>query len=101
MPTSERSPRNLARKEFILFVMLFLAGLILLPIAIYFIGKSIFGAYDGSGFATFYGTLQSEFRAGEPVVWFLMLSPYIVWQLFRITIWAFRHSSPARSQVSR
>ncbi len=94
------SLKKVARKEFILFVILFLAGLFFLPLLIYFIGKSIFGAYDGSGFATFYGTLHSEFRAGEPVVWFLMLSPYIVWQVFRLTAWAFRRPSSGAGQVS-
>jgi hypothetical protein len=96
---AHNSLKKIARKEFILFVLLFLAGLLFLPLLIYFIGKSIFGTYDGSGFATFYGTLHSEFRAGEPVVWFLMLSPYIVWQVFRLSIWAFRRPSSGASQV--
>lgn len=96
MQQAENIRMTTAKKELVLFVILFLTGLVLLPVVIYVIGKSVFGAYDGSGFATFYGTLQSEFRAGQPVVWFLTLSPYIGWQLFRGTIWAFRRSSPDR-----
>ena len=98
MPAAENSLKKTARKEFGIFVILFLVGLLFLPVLIYFIGKAIFGAYDGSGFATFYGNLQSEFRAGQPVVWFLMLSPYLAWQLLRVTRWAFRRTSPDSHQ---
>jgi hypothetical protein len=93
MSSTQKSLKDVARRETILFLVLLLTGLLLLPAIIYFIGKSVFGAYEANGFMTFYGMLHSEFRAGVPVVWFLMLSPYIIWQLFRLTAWGFGGSS--------
>ncbi len=78
-----------ARKESLLFLWLLLTGIFILPGTIYLIGHTLFGEYGGTGFSAFYGTLQSELRAGEPSVWFLILSPYIVWQLLRLTFRAF------------
>jgi hypothetical protein len=90
MPEAPNSFRDIIRKESALFLMLLLTGLFFLPVVIYIIGNAVFGAYEGSGFMDFYGTLHSELRAGQRVVWFLMLSPYIVWQLSRLTAWGFR-----------
>ena len=81
------------RKELLLFLILLLVGLFILPAAIYFVGSLIFGAYGGTGFSAFYGMLHSELRAGEPAVWFLVLSPYILWQLLRLTFHAFHSAS--------
>ncbi len=72
------------------------AGLVLLPLAIYFTGQSVFGEYGGAGFSDFYGRLSGEIRDGRAVVWFLVLSPYVILMLLRLTIWAFRWSSAAR-----
>lgn len=69
--------------------MLF-AGLFLLPLSIYLVGESVFGEYSGAGFAGFYGRMHHEIRDGQPVVWFLVLSPYIIWQLLRLTFWGYR-----------
>lgn len=67
-------------------------GLLLLPAAVYLVGKSVFGEYGGSGFTEFYGTVHSELLSGNLSVWFLVLSPYLIWQLMRFTIRAFRAS---------
>ena len=73
-----------------LFLWLLLAGLFLLPLAVYLVGSALFGEYGGSEFSAFYGTLHSELRGGTPSVWFLVLSPYLIWQLLRLTLQAFR-----------
>ena len=73
-----------------MFLILFLVGIVILPAAIYFVGSSIFGDYGDSGLPSFYGTLLGELQGGEPAVWFLVLSPYLVWQLLRLTFRAFR-----------
>lgn len=65
-----------------MFLMFF--GLVLLPIAIWFVGKSVFGAYGGAGYADFFGVLTSKIRNGDLVAWFLILSPYLVWQCLRL-----------------
>lgn len=75
--------------ELALALMLVFAGMVLLPLAIYFTGQSVFGAYGGAGFSDFYGNLSGELRAGRPVVWFLVLSPYLILMLLRFTVWAF------------
>jgi hypothetical protein len=76
------------KKELLLFLYLFLAGIFLLPIAVYLIGYALFGEYGGTGFSAFYGSLHYSLRSGEPAVWFLVLSPYLVWQLARGTRYA-------------
>jgi hypothetical protein len=80
------------KKESLLFLSLLLTGVFVLPAAIYLVGRAMFGEYGGTGFPAFYGMLQSELWSGEPSVWFLILSPYLVWQLLRLTLHAFRRS---------
>lgn len=82
--------RKKVTKESALLVVLLLTGLILLPIAIYFVGNAVFGEYAGDGFRDFYGTLQAQLRRGAPVVWLLVLAPYLIWQLLRFTVRGFR-----------
>ena len=69
-----------------------LIGLFFLPLAIYYVGNVVFGAYAGAGFSGFYGNLHGELRQGQPVVVFLLMSPYIVWILLRLTIRGFRRN---------
>lgn len=80
-------------KESRLLVFLLFAGILLLPIAIYLVGQAVFGEYSGAGFSGFYMQLHHDIRDGLPVVWYLILSPYIIWQLFRLTVWGFRSIS--------
>lgn len=96
--TADWSP--LKRKflnELALALSLLFAGLVLLPLAIYLTGQAVFGEYGGTGFADFYGRLSAEVREGSPVVWFLVLSPYLILMLLRLTIWAFQKSRRAGS----
>lgn len=90
MNTHDENWKSLARKESILFLWLLLAGLFVLPLAVYVVGRALFGEYGGTGFSAFYGTLHSELRSGTPSVWFLILSPYFIWQLLRLTFRAFK-----------
>ncbi len=75
---------KILKKEGALFVFLMILGLIVLPIAIWFVGKSVFGAYGGAGYADFFGVLSAKLRNGDVVAWFLVLSPYLVWQCLRL-----------------
>ncbi len=86
---SDSLKKNL-RKELVLFLVLTLFGVLVLPLLVYLVGQLVFGAYEQGGFGTFYGTLHGRFRAGEGAVWFLLFSPYIVWQLLRVTVRGFR-----------
>ena len=73
------------RKEINLFLVLLLAGLILLPIAIYLVGDLVFGEYGGEGYSGFFLAILTELTKGTLTIWFLVLSPYIIWQLLRLT----------------
>ena len=79
-------------KEAVWLAALAFVGLVILPLSIYFVGRAVFGDYGGGGFGDFYGELLRGFLGGKPAVWFLLLSPYLLWQLFRLTIWGFRQS---------
>ena len=88
--SSKRSFKQFALREAAFFLGLLFFGLVLLPIGIYLIGSEIFGDYGGYGFRGFFGELSGKIRAGEKVAWFLVLSPYLVWQLLRLTVLAWR-----------
>lgn len=80
------------QKEVGLFVGLLFFGFVLMPIAIFWVGQSLFGAYGGLGYADFFGTLSEKIRGGDGVAWFLVLSPYLVWQCLRLTVFAWRYA---------
>lgn len=84
-PSKQRLLRELA-----LFLGLVFVGLILLPFAIYLVGGTVFGEYEGQGFSDFFSTLSGRVRNGETVAWFLILSPYLGWQVLRLTAAAWR-----------
>lgn len=90
MPESMHELKQTLLNEVALFLGLFFAGIVLLPIAIYLVGQAVFGDYGGQGFTDFYASLHYELRRGQQVTWYLVLSPYLGWQLFRLTIYAFR-----------
>lgn len=81
---------RILKKELALFVGLLFFGLVLMPIGIWFIGKAVFGAYGGAGYADFFGTLSSKIRAGDMVAWFLVLAPWLVWQVLRLMAFGWR-----------
>jgi hypothetical protein len=82
-------------RETALFLALLLAGLVLLPIAIYWIGPYALGEYGGHEFAEFFRSLGARIRNGEVAAWFLVLSPYLGVQVLRLTWYAWRSSGPA------
>jgi len=75
--------------ELALALSFLFAGLVLLPLAIYLTGESVFGEYAGAGFSDFFRRLGGDIREGRSVVWFLVLSPYLILMLLRLTIWGF------------
>ena len=84
--------KTTAKKESALFLVLLLVGVLFLPIAIYWVGGEVFGDYGSSGFSAFFGAVHRDLRDGQLVVWFLVLSPYLVWQLTRLTRWGFKRA---------
>ena len=90
MNTEQKTLQNIALKEAALFVVLLFVGLVLMPIAIYVVGQQVFGEYGGYGYGEFFGDLSAKIRGGKAVAWFLVLSPYLVWQVLRLTVFCWR-----------
>ena len=80
----------LLKKEAALLASLLFVGLVILPICVWFVGKSVFGQYGGAGFSEFFGTLSGKIRSGDTVAWFLILSPWLVWQCLRLIAFGWR-----------
>ena len=72
------------KTEVMLLIGSLFVGLVLLPVAVWFIGHMVFGAYEGAGYAEFYGMLSYKIRSGDAVAWFLILSPWLVLQCLRL-----------------
>jgi hypothetical protein len=91
--SQEKNPfKQKVLNELALALAFIFGGLVLLPLAIYLTGQSVFGDYGGAGFSDFYRQLSGDVREGRPVVLFLILSPYLILMLMRLTIWAFVRS---------
>jgi hypothetical protein len=84
------------KRESALFVVLLFLGLVLMPIAIYVVGRNLFGAYGGAGYGEFFNMLSGKVRSGDRVAWFLVLSPYLAWQTLRLTLYGWRRTTAAR-----
>lgn len=84
-------------KETALFVGLLFLGLVVAPIAIYLIGPRVLGEFGGSGYADFFGDLSRRIRGGDPAAWFFVLSPWLVWQVLRLTAFAWRATGPKKT----
>ena len=91
---SPGSAKNFLMRELALFLGLLLVGLVLLPIAIYWLGPRLLGEFGGHGFSDFFGSLVARLRAGEFAAWFLVYSPYLVIQVLRLTRLGWRASRP-------
>jgi len=93
MSKQNRLFRQILTREVALLLWLALTGLFILPVGIFIVGQAVFGEYGGGSFADFYRELHYQLRGGDPVVWYLVASPYVFWQLLRITLWLFRRGT--------
>lgn len=73
------------RRELILLASCLGLGAFVLPVAVYFVGRVVFGEFGGGGLMDFYGSVQFSIWTLNPVVCFLVLSPYLVIQSIRLT----------------
>ena len=89
MSTPNPPARSTPRNEAVLFFALLAFGALVLPALIYLVGNAIFGEYGGSGVGAFYGALRDNLLGGNLAAWFVILSPYLIWQLLRLTFAAF------------
>ena len=82
---SDNNPtKSILRKELLLLAGFLFLGVGVLPIAVYFVGQAIFGEYGGQGYGEFFGDLIGRIAAGQGAAWFLVLSPYLGWQMLRL-----------------
>lgn len=84
-------------RELILFVSLALAGIALVPPAVFFVGGLVFGDYGGDGFGQFFEALLGKLVRIDRFAWLLVLAPYIVLQLLRGMRIAWRRAGMASS----
>jgi len=84
--------KQIALKETALLLGLLFLGFVIMPIAIYWIGPRVLGEFGGYGYSDFFGGLSARIRGGDLVAWFFVLSPYLAWQILRMTLFAFRAS---------
>lgn len=76
-----------ARKELVLALVLVGFGLFGLPAAIYVVGVELIGPYEGDSGALGLGfEIVSALLRPSWTAWVLVLSPYLVVQLFRLTV---------------
>jgi hypothetical protein len=76
------------RRYLITGTLLLLAGIYLLPLAIYMVGQLLAGPYEGSGVVGYIGSIYRAALDGKLAAWSLILSPaliVIVWSgVFRL-----------------
>lgn len=82
--------KTVALKESALFFGLLFFGFVIVPVVVFFVGQKLLGQFGGYGYSDFFGTLSARVRSGDSVAWFFVLSPYLVWQTLRLTLFAWR-----------
>ncbi len=87
--------RRLLIRESTRGLALLLFGLLLLPVAVFFIGGRVFGAYEGDGLGGFFSGLMGRLADGNGWAWFLVLSPLLLVIAVRAIAWGWRALAPA------
>ena len=67
-----------------------LFGLLILPVLVFIVGQVIFGDFAGGGLGAFFTGIHGMLRNGNLVVWFLVLSPYLILQTLRLSLGLFK-----------
>ena len=79
------------RRELVLASSLIGGGLLLLPLAVYWVGQRIVGGYESeAGLWGLLTSIWSGFFSLDPGAWLLVLSPYVTIQLVRLAFKARR-----------
>ena len=79
------------KRELVLASSLIGSGLLLLPLAVYWVGQRIVGDYESeAGLWGLLTSIWSDFFLLDLGAWLLVLSPYVTIQLFRLAFKARR-----------
>ena len=71
------------KREIAIAAALFAVGLLLLPLAIYWVGRQVAGEYGGGALALA-DQIWGDLLRLDPAAWLLVLSPYLALQLVRL-----------------
>ncbi|HEX5047707.1 MAG TPA: hypothetical protein VFX89_11345 [Gammaproteobacteria bacterium] len=73
------------RRELTIAAVAFAVGFFVLPLAIYWLGQRVLGNYaPGAGVLDLADQIWGDLLALAPAAWLLVLSPYLLLQLFRL-----------------
>jgi hypothetical protein len=72
------------KRELTLTGVLLAIGLLVLPLSIFAVGQQVIGEYEG-GIVGLMGAIWAALAGGQWPAWLLVLSPYVVVQLLRLT----------------
>lgn len=81
---------NALKFELVLALALISAGMLVLPLAIFWVGQFVVGEFEGGGVVELLGGIWTELSRGSIAAWTLVLSPYFVVQLLRLARAAMR-----------
>jgi hypothetical protein len=76
------------RREIIIGAVCFALGFFILPLAIYWVGRELIGNYSSdasAGALTLTESIWSDLLQHRPTAWVLVLTPYTLTQLLRVT----------------
>jgi hypothetical protein len=80
-------------REAIIAAGALLFGVLLLPLAVFVVGKIVFSAYAGGGYIDFFGQLFAKLLELDKAAWFLVLSPYLALQVARLAVIGWRKTA--------
>ena len=89
---TESTQAAVLRRELLLLAVLVVAGALLLPAVVFLVGNVVFDSYAGDGAGGFYADLFGRLGRFEWAAWLLVLAPYLVLQILRLTVFAWRRS---------
>ena len=93
MAAKQQKPRNAISREAIIGAGLLLFGVLLLPLAVFLVGKTVFGVYAGDGYMDFFSQLFAKLVDLDKAAWVLVLSPYLALQIARLAILGWRKTA--------
>ena len=74
-------------RELTIAGVMLIIGLVAVPIAVYFVGQTVVGPYEGDGgLVSLIGQVWTEFLDLRVSAWILVLSPYAIVLLLRAAI---------------
>lgn len=82
-------------RETVIALGLVAFGLLALPALVFAVGQRIIGDYE-QGMGGFYEAIGMAVASGRPFAWLLILSPLIVVQLLRVSLWLHRQRKPVK-----